>query len=39
MERTGQSDVTEQNVQMGFFDFDIKPDKEVDKDRNGVTFG
>lgn len=39
MESAGKSDVTEEDVKVGFFNLNVEPYKEVDKDRNGVTFG
>ena len=39
MEGTDQGDITEENVEVGFFDFDVEPDEQIDKDRDGVAFG
>ncbi len=39
MKSAGKSDVTEENMEMGFLDFHIKADEKVDEDRNGGAFG
>lgn len=36
---TGERNITEQNVEVGLFDFYVKPNEEVDEDGDGVAFG